>query len=435
MTTLSKIEDQSARLEKIESSSRKGKRTSTASFKTLQSVKTSLSRIETLLSSTGNEAKPWSATSSKDHIVGRRHKRRTTGDFDRPARSSAAGSKVSRAQSSASAKSLPNVPTIRKGHLPTQSVTLAKKQVPFSRRQSYSEVIGSGWSDFSDSDQDAEQMNLRSQSYSEVIGSGWSDHSDNDQDAEQIHLASTTSASHGPLFDLCPLADGRSMTKQATISTQHIVSQNTQNSMTQRHSTDVLDYISLIQNMQALENRMSLLNLFDVGVTAEDPTDVFVQARSSHQDQLRHLLAEVMRCRKRCVLAGHSLHEIDSRLRPRSNNSYLAEYSPDQFFDCTLTGIYYPNGRRCLAKYATMSVYGDWSDRRDRINRWLLHCLQSDDTQCQLHRSMLADPLRDEQEWARNTFMHWYSDDAAMGEEVDASLSGGAICGAETTES
>ena len=463
MTTLSKIEDQSAKLEKIETSSRKGKTTSAASFRTLQSVETSLSRIETLLSSAGNEAKPYSATSSKDHIVGRRHKRRTTGDFDRRARSSTAGSKVSRAQSSASAKSLPNVPTIRKGHLPTQSVTLAKQQIPFSRRQSYSEVIGSGWSDFSDNDQeaeqmnlrrqnysevigsgwsdysdneqDAEQMNLRRQNYSEVIGSGWSDYSDNDQDAEQINLYSTTSASHRPFFDLCPQADGRSMTKQATISTQHIVSQNTQNSMTQRHSTDVLDYISLIQNMQALENRMSLLNLFDVGVTAEDPLDVAVQARSSHQDQLRQLLAEVMPCRKRCILAGHSLHEIDSRLRPRSNNSYLAEHSPDQFFDCTLTSIYYPKGRRCLAKYATMSVYGDWSNRRDRINRWLLHCLQSDNTQCQLHRSMLADPLRDEQEWARNTFMHWYSDDAAMGEEVDASLSGGAIYGAETTES
>ena len=429
MTTLSKIEDQSARLEKIESSSRKGKRTSAASYKTLQSVETSLSRIETLLSSAGNEAKPRCATSSKYHSVGRRHKRRATGDFDRPARSSTAGSKFSRAQSSASAKSLPNVPTIRKGHLPTQSVTLAKKQIPFSRRQSYSEVIGSGWSDHSDNDQDVEQMNLRRQSYSEVIGDGWFDYSDNDQDAEQINLYSTTSASHGPFFDLRP------QVKQATISTQPIVSQSTQNSVTQRHSTDVLDYISLIQNMQALENRMSLLNLFDVGVTAEDPLDVVDQARSSHQDQLRQLLAKVIRCRKRCILAGHSLHEIDSRLRPRSNNSYLAEHSPDQFFDCTLTSIYYPNGRRCLAEYATTSVYGDWSNRRDRINRWLLHCLQSDKTQCQLHRSMLADPLRDEQEWARNTFMHWYSDDAAMGEEVDTSLSGGAIYGAETTES
>ena len=435
VTTLSKIEDQAARLEKIESFSRKGTRTSAASFKSLQSVETSLSRIETLLSSAGSEAKSRSATSSKDHFVSRRHKRRATGDFDRRARSSTAGSEVSRAQSSASAKNLPNVPTIPKGHLPTQPVTLANKQIPSSGRQSYSEVIGSDWSDYSDKDQDAEQMNLRRQSYPEVIGSGWSDYSDKDQDAEQINLYSTTSASHGPTFDLCPQADGRSMIEQATISTQHIISQNTQNSIKQRHSTDVLNYISLIQNLQALETRMNLFNLFEVGVTVEDRLDVVVQARSSRQDQLRQLLAEVMRCRKRCILAGHSLHEIDSRLRPRSTNSYLAQHSPDQFFDCTLTSICYPNGRTCLAEYARSSVYGDWSNRRDRINRWLLHCLQSDNTQYQLHRSMLADPLRDEQEWARNTFMHWHSDDAAMGEEVDASLSGGAIYGAETTES
>lgn len=406
MTTLSKIEDQAVRLEKIESSSRKHTRTSAASFKTLQSVETSLSRIETLLSSAGSEARSRSASSSKDHIVSRRHKRRATGDYGCRVRSSTAGSNVSRAQSSASAKSLPNVPTISKGHLATQPVTLTKKPIPSSSRQSYSEVIGSGWSDYSDNDQDAEQMNLYS----------------------------TASASHGPIFDLCPQADGPSMIEQATISTQHTISETTQNSMTQRHSTDVLDYISLIQNMQALENRMSLLSLFEVGVKVEDPLDVVIQARSSCQDQLRQLVAEVISCRKRCILAGHSLHEIDSRLRPRSNNSYLAQHSPDQFFDCSLTSIYYPNGRTCLAEYARMSVYGDWSNRRDRINRWLLHCLQSDNTQRQLHRSMLADPLRDEQEWARNTFMHWYSDDAAMGEEVDASLSGGAIYGAATTE-
>ena len=435
MTTLSKIEDQAARLEKVESFSRRGARTSAASFKSLQSVETSLSRIETLLSSAGSEARSRSATSSKDHIVSRRHKRRATGDFDRRARSSTAGSEVSRAQSSASAKSLPNVPTIPKGHLPTQPVTLANKQIQRSRRQSYSEVIGSGWSDYADDAQDAEQMNLRRQSYPEVIGSGWSDYSDKDQDAEQINLYSTTSAIHGPTFDLCPQPDGRSMIDQIAISTQHVISQITQNSITQRHSTDVLDYISLIQNLQTLENRMSLFNLFEVGVTVEDRLDVFVQARSLRQDQLRQLLAEVTHCRKRCILAGHSLHEIDSRLRPRPNNSYLAQHSPDQFFDCTLTSIYYPNGRTCLAEHASLSVYGDWSNRRDRINRWLLHCLQSDNTQCQLHRSMLADPLRDEQEWARNTLMHWYSDDAAMGEEVDASLSGGAIYGAETTES
>ena len=434
VTTLSKIEDQAARLEKIESFSRRGVQSSAASFKSLQSVETSLSRIETLLSSAGSEARSRSATSSKDHIVSRRHKRRAAGDFDRRARSSTAGSEVSRAQSSASAKSLPNVPTIPKRHLATQPVTLANKQIPSSRRQSYPEVIGSSWSDYSDDDQDAEQMNLRRQSYPEAIGSGWSDYSDKDQDAEQINLYSTTSAVHGPTFDLCPQADGRWMIEQATNPTQHIIAQTTQNSITQRHSTDVLDYISLIQKLQTLENKMSLFNLFEVGVRDEDRLDGVVQARSSYQDQLRQLLAEVMRCRKKCILAGHSLHEVDSRLRPRSNNSYLAEHSPDQFFDCTLTSIYYPNGRRCLAKYATMSVYGDWSNRRDRVNRWLLHCLQSDNNQCQLHRSMLADPLRDEQEWARNTFTHWYSDDAAMGEEVDASLSGGAIYGEETTE-
>lgn len=58
VATLSKVEDQAARLDKIETFSRDGMRNSAASVRSLQSVETSLSRIEVFLSSQGSESRP-----------------------------------------------------------------------------------------------------------------------------------------------------------------------------------------------------------------------------------------------------------------------------------------------------------------------------------------------------------------------------------------
>lgn len=73
------------------------------------------------------------------------------------------------------------------------------------------------------------------------------------------------------------------------------------------------------------------------------------------------------------------------------------------------------------------AICGQWSGKRNRINRWILHCLYSDDAQARLHRSMMGDPSIEDQDWGRQVLDNWYIDDAAMGDELQQSLSVGAV--------
>lgn len=378
-------------------------KSSAASVKSLQSVETSLSRIEVLLSSAGSDSR------LQNHTSTRRHRRRATGDFDRRARGSSAGSAISRAYSSASAKSLPAVPLVPKARLPTPHVEPVERSLQVLKRQSSSEVVRNGWYSWTDLDEDL------------------------DEGDQEIDQGSTTVAYRTPTPELNPQACGRLLEGHPSKSNSQIDPWVTRDLLAKRYSTDVLSYISLLQDIQVHENRTSLLNLIldlNVGFTVEERLKPVVKERNIHQDCLDRLHAEVVPCRKRCILAGHSLHEIDSRLRPRSNISYLAQHSADQFYDSALTSISACDVP-CPAGNVGASVYGEWSNKRDRINHWLLHCLQCDHGQGQLHRSMLADPLGDEREWASQSFLHWYSDEAATGDESYASPSSGAVDGGE----
>lgn len=72
-------------------------------------------------------------------------------------------------------------------------------------------------------------------------------------------------------------------------------------------------------------------------------------------------------------------------------------------------------------------LLGNWSSTRDRINCWLLHSLRSDDKLAQLHRSMLTEKSLNEKAWARLLLKYWYIDEAAVGTDLQASLSLGAV--------
>ena len=73
------------------------------------------------------------------------------------------------------------------------------------------------------------------------------------------------------------------------------------------------------------------------------------------------------------------------------------------------------------------SLLGNWSGTRDRINRWLLHSLITDETQAQLHRSQMPGISPDEPMWLRLVLRYWFIDEAATGIEIAHSLSGGAV--------
>ena len=68
-----------------------------------------------------------------------------------------------------------------------------------------------------------------------------------------------------------------------------------------------------------------------------------------------------------------------------------------------------------------------WSGTRDRINRWLLYSLVTDETQAQLHKSQIPGSDLDEPTWMRLVLRYWFIDEAATGVEIAHSLSGGAV--------
>ena len=403
VATLSKIEDQTSMLEKIEIFSRDGMRSSAASVESLQSVETSLSRIEVFLSSQGSEPRSQRPDSGKDHTLTRRHKRRATGDFDRRARRSSAGSIISPAHSSASVERLPAVPLIPRVHLPAPHVEPVKRSIRLSKRQSSPEVVRNKRCDW---------INI-------------------DESTQQTDQGSITMPGRSPTPDLSPKAGNQLLQEQASISYNRSTSCVTQDLLAKRYDTDVLNYISLIRKIQDYESKISLHSLVlspNIGPSVEEQTNQILKERHIHQSCLEFFHAKAMLCREKCILAGHSLHEIDSRFRTRSNSSYLAQHSADQFYDSALNSVSTCDVP-CLAESVGASVYGEWSSSRDRINRWMLHCLQSDRAQGQLHRSMLADPLGDEQDWASQLILHWYSDEAATGDESYATPSNGTVDG------
>ncbi|KAG8525675.1 uncharacterized protein KY384_000435 [Bacidia gigantensis] len=73
------------------------------------------------------------------------------------------------------------------------------------------------------------------------------------------------------------------------------------------------------------------------------------------------------------------------------------------------------------------NLLGHWTGKRDRINRWLLHSLLTDEGQAQNHKSATSSEGLDEASWVRLVLQYWFVDEAATGVEIASSLSGGAV--------
>lgn len=156
------------------------------------------------------------------------------------------------------------------------------------------------------------------------------------------------------------------------------------------------------------------------GVDDLDSTGAFGKSgKHSHrqkaiEDSLMQLRHDLRDARRRCLQAGHSLYEIDQALHHTSHT----DPEPNLINHSDMFEI-----RR---KTMDSSLIGKWTTTRDRINRWLLHSLRSDDSLAKLHRSMLADEDLTEKAWARLVVKYWALDEAAIGCELPTSLSVGA---------
>lgn len=389
--SLSKIEEQNVVLDRIESHTKSGVQSSADSAQSLRSMASSLSKIEALAVSAASASISQRSDDFRESKSMQRSRRRATGDFAPTRQRSSPRSSWRR--SSASAKSLPAVPTIPEtySHL-FEDMTLAKKTERISRESTQS------WSCmFEDLDQ-----------------------TDNDP-----FISKDTN--NGVQVDISLHQQYRTF------------SDLRRQCLTELYPSDVLEYISLIRAMKSYEDKINILNLLNLGSNhfarvpakvhshlCESDLEILKWERTALQERLTALRSVALNSRRQCILAGHSLQEIDNRLRPpdlfkdpnESSNLVLGPH---------LERATRPVSNAVLEREVKGEVLDEWSTNRDRINRWLLHCLQSDEEQARLHRSMMAEPLLRDEDWARQVLRHWYIDEAALGHEVRTSLSVGAV--------
>lgn len=69
----------------------------------------------------------------------------------------------------------------------------------------------------------------------------------------------------------------------------------------------------------------------------------------------------------------------------------------------------------------------DWTTTRDRINGWLLDCLQSSETLTKTHKGFLNDSSLDHDDWARLVLKYWSLDEAASGSACEPYPTDGAV--------
>ena len=99
--------------------------------------------------------------------------------------------------------------------------------------------------------------------------------------------------------------------------------------LTESYPSNVLEYISLIRAMKSYEDKINILNLLNLGSNhfarapakvhshlCESDLEILKWERAALQERLTALRSVALSSRRRCILAGHSLQEIDNRLRP-----------------------------------------------------------------------------------------------------------------------
>lgn len=389
--SLSKIEEQNAVLERIEAYTETSIVRSAISDQSLHSIATSLSRIEALASLAASATMSQKAGKGVSPQTRTRTKRRSTGDVTKIRRRSS-GSAMSGRASVGSAQSLPAVPTIPEKHLSTTD----------QARLSEVSEASTNW-------------NSSCKETQTPLTSIY-------DDSKRMSVESRISA----------VTDGDNTLAQAamvdiSLHQQHrIFHRLTQDMVALMYPQIVVEYIALIKAIKDYESKISQLNLLKFGSNLQETSafesqstlcesDIYLlaQERDILQDRLWTLLDNLQDCRRRCVFEGHLLHDIDERFGVRRLDS-----GSDS------------RGIELLAEEVGKegsNLLSSWSNNRDRINRWLLDCLKSDEQHAQLHRSMLADPPIDDEYWTRQVLRHWFIDEAAVSAELPIPRSVGAV--------
>ena len=404
--SLSMIEKQNSILERVEAYTETGMQKSTASARSLQSIATSLSRLESLASSAarsslGQKRREIGSPRAKSWSGG---KRVDSGYYSIRRRSGS--STMCKRVSSTSAGDVPPAPRISDG------------KISMLQDGCISEA---SWESQSLAGEAREDENVCPVAFK--------------------HTPDANPEPCTPMFkEKRPL--GLNLQTDRSLHEQYrLFHKLTQRFTEALYPPNVIEYIYLIQLIRDYENKVNVLNLLHFGSNMHElvlllpdrpvESDLYVlrQERDALQNRLKTLRDNLQILRMRCISEGYALYDIDHQfgllktidagIRPedRDPNSNLIQPTLQTASEILAYEVRKTNSR----------LLGTWSSNRDRVNRWLLHCLQADDAQAQLHKSILAEPPADDTDWARQLLGHWYWDEAATGGELQLSLSVGAV--------
>lgn len=444
--SLSKIEEQNATLDRIEVHSEASLKRSAISECSLHSIATSLSRIEALATSVVSDPKSPKGRQNSSPRTPVRLKRRSTGEMK--ARRRSGGHVIPARLSNASATSLPAVPAIPENHLSLmEDVCISEISEETLDRGSSCRETQTPWTSMYS---DPKLSNAR---LSEVVEE--SRHENNVSKETQTPIwtsdhAKSPHLSNGPRASASSYDTNLTHHAEVDISLhqQHrLFHRLTQETMAVIYPPIVIEYIALTQVIKDYESKIDLLNLLKFGSNIEETinfkcqnvlcdTDLYVlqQERNALRARLATVREDLRACRRRCIFEGHSLHDIDRCFNIRRHTCDNTEDPSSQAIECLNSQEFdhpvptpKPNEiLTCEILDHSPNLLGSWSNKRDRINRWLLHSLASSEEQTQLHQSMLADPPINDRFWSRQLLTHWYVDGAATEEDLQASLSAGA---------
>ena len=194
----------------------------------------------------------------------------------------------------------------------------------------------------------------------------------------------------------------------------------------------LLEYVDLVQCYRTISIHAKLIeSIYDARrggfityVTPLQATTAYKEVENQ-LDKVRNRIGQI---RQACWETGYDLEEIDAILGFECVRNFL-EPPKARVIDSQIAPEEYQQDLLALRnRLKQLEEHQVWSSKQDRINSWLLQNLIASDGEAELHRSFLPDSdALNEKEWARMVLKFWPVDGAAIKDEKRVESSHGAV--------
>ncbi|KAH8670114.1 hypothetical protein BGZ60DRAFT_514821 [Tricladium varicosporioides] len=181
------------------------------------------------------------------------------------------------------------------------------------------------------------------------------------------------------------------------------------------HPPTIVAYISKTRLVHTIEQQISLLSLQTTdNRNIQENVDRFRKYLENIQRRLTQL-------RLKCLLEGHSLHQIDEILTSCKIHDPITGLRLSPVNTAIRHADLLALRKHTLNNRYTLAAGSD--SKRDMINKWLFQNLQNSPENAALHRSIMIAGMEeqlDEKAWARIVVKYWSIDEAATGLEYES---------------